>query len=303
MNVTYIFLDVANIYIDVLSIDMDISFPNYDVKYVNTVVISKHFVECNFCFPFSLQIKELLEEVSRLQAMRDMRLRQIQELQATLDEKCQHIELLESRLEKQKNEQIKTDNISVSVKLESEPEKEEHNTSCPSPKHSNENSENFSLQQPYQPQHFPPQQHIFSGLHLPFQDRSPFRFSENGSLKLSTSLIPKADPMEAKLQEILRYNMDKYINQELDTKLLSLRVRELLSVHNIGQRHFAKYVLGLSQGTVSELLSKPKCWEKLTEKGRDSYRKMHAWAGDENAIQLLKTFLPKKGEFERKSEI
>uniref|UniRef100_T1GSG3 Homeobox protein cut-like n=1 Tax=Megaselia scalaris TaxID=36166 RepID=T1GSG3_MEGSC len=205
--------------------------------------------------------------------MRDMRLRQIQELQATLDEKCQHIELLESRLEKQKNEQIKTDNISVSVKLESEPEKEEHNTSCPSPKHSNENSENFSLQQPYQPQHFPPQQHIFSGLHLPFQDRSPFRFSENGSLKLSTSLIPKADPMEAKLQEILRYNMDKYINQELDTKLLSLRVRELLSVHNIGQRHFAKYVLGLSQGTVSELLSKPKCWEKLTEKGRDSLGK------------------------------
>ena len=50
------------------------------------------------------------------------------------------------------------------------------------------------------------------------------------------------------------------------------RVREMLSVHNIGQRLFAKYVLGLSQGTVSELLSKPKSWDKLTEKGRDSYR-------------------------------
>ncbi len=49
-------------------------------------------------------------------------------------------------------------------------------------------------------------------------------------------------------------------------------MRELLSVHNIGQRLFAKYVLGLSQGTVSELLSKPKSWDKLTEKGRDSYR-------------------------------
>ena len=45
-----------------------------------------------------------------------------------------------------------------------------------------------------------------------------------------------------------------------------------MSVHNIGQRLFAKYVLGLSQGTVSELLSKPKSWDKLTEKGRDSYR-------------------------------
>lgn len=223
-----------------------------------------------------------------------MRLRQIQELQATLDEKCQHIEALELRLEKQKGDQTRPDSICLNVKEESETGKEDP---VPSTSPSNiENNEMFSSQQPYQPQRFP-QAHVFSGLHLPFQERPSFRLNENGPMKISSSsLIPKSDPMEAKLQEILRYNMDKYINQELDTKLLSLRVRELLSVHNIGQRHFAKYVLGLSQGTVSELLSKPKCWEKLTEKGRDSYRKMHAWAGDENAVQLLKTFLPKKGE-------
>ena len=76
---------------------------------------------------------------------------------------------------------------------------------------------------------------------------------------------------------------------------MSRRVRELLSSHNIGQRLFAKYVLGLSQGTVSELLSKPKMWEKLTEKGRDSYRKMHAWCYDENAVLLLKSLIPRKG--------
>ena len=79
------------------------------------------------------------------------------------------------------------------------------------------------------------------------------------------------------------------------------RVRELLSVHNIGQRLFAKYVLGLSQGTVSELLSKPKSWDKLTEKGRDSYRKMHAWVWDDQAILLLKTLIPRKGELLRSS--
>ena len=79
------------------------------------------------------------------------------------------------------------------------------------------------------------------------------------------------------------------------------RVRELLSVHNIGQRLFAKYVLGLSQGTVSELLSKPKSWDKLTEKGRDSYRKMHAWVWDDGAILLLKTLIPRKGELLRSS--
>ena len=73
----------------------------------------------------------------------------------------------------------------------------------------------------------------------------------------------------------------------------------MLSIHNIGQRLFAKYVLGLSQGTVSELLSKPKSWDKLTEKGRDSYRKMHAWAYDENAIMLLKSLIPRKGELVR----
>ncbi|CAH1970421.1 unnamed protein product [Acanthoscelides obtectus] len=134
--------------------------------------------------------------------------------------------------------------------------------------------------------------------------RSPFKFAEElgmapGSMvgRLGESLIPKGDPMEARLQEMLRYNMDKYASQNLDTLHISRRVRELLSIHNIGQRLFAKYILGLSQGTVSELLSKPKPWDKLTEKGRDSYRKMHAWACDENAILLLKSLIPKKDNF------
>lgn len=148
---------------------------------------------------------------------------------------------------------------------------------------------------------------------LPLPPPSPFRFEEHrtyrfaddmgplppGALvgRLGDSLIPKGDPMEARLQEMLRYNIDKYANTNLDTLHISRRVRELLSVHNIGQRLFAKYVLGLSQGTVSELLSKPKPWDKLTEKGRDSYRKMHAWACDEAAIMLLKSLIPKKGTF------
>ena len=48
-----------------------------------------------------------------------------------------------------------------------------------------------------------------------------------------------------------------------------------------------RYVLGLSQGTVSELLSKPKSWDKLTEKGRDSYRKMHAWCHDDQVTSIF----------------
>lgn len=144
---------------------------------------------------------------------------------------------------------------------------------------------------------------LLPGIPFQFHDRGHFRFADDmqmppGSMvgRLGDSLIPKGDPMEARLQEMLRYNMDKYSNQSLDTLHISRRVRELLSVHNIGQRLFAKYVLGLSQGTVSELLSKPKPWDKLTEKGRDSYRKMHAWACDENAVMLLKSLIPKKGK-------
>lgn len=110
-----------------------------------------------------------------------------------------------------------------------------------------------------------------------------------------TSLLAKSNPLEARLQEMLRATMERYASQALDTLAISRGVRELLSMHNIGQRLFAKFVLGLSQGTVSELLSKPKPWDKLTEKGRDSYRKMHAWACDEAAILLLKSLIPKKG--------
>ena len=116
---------------------------------------------------------------------------------------------------------------------------------------------------------------------------------------LSTNRIPKFDPLEGQLQDMLRYNMERYGGGAFDTIECARRVREILSVHNIGQRLFAKYVLGLSQGTVSELLSKPKCWEKLTEKGRDSYRKMHAWVYDERAISMLKTLIPRKSELVR----
>ena len=140
-----------------------------------------------------------------------------------------------------------------------------------------------------------------------FDERThPFRFSDEFGatgmpVRLGESLIPKGDPMEARLQDMLRYNMDKYASQNLDTLHIARKVRELLSIHNIGQRLFAKYILGLSQGTVSELLSKPKPWDKLTEKGRDSYRKMHGWACDENAVMLLKSLIPKKGEYKMRN--
>jgi len=92
------------------------------------------------------------------------------------------------------------------------------------------------------------------------------------------------------------FNFNNPRFQSLDTLEVSNRVKELLSVHNIGQRLFAKHVLGLSQGTVSELLSKPKHWDKLTEKGRESYRKMFYWLRDVRNVDALKHLSPRKRE-------
>ncbi|GIY86581.1 homeobox protein cut [Caerostris darwini] len=97
------------------------------------------------------------------------------------------------------------------------------------------------------------------------------------------------------LQECLRHNIDKYANETLNTLNIARCVRELLSVHNIGQRLFAKFVLGLSQGTVSKLLSKPKPWDKPTEKAKDSHRKIHEWASDDQCIAILKSLVPRRG--------
>lgn len=77
----------------------------------------------------------------------------------------------------------------------------------------------------------------------------------------------------------------------LDTVEVARRVRDILTANNVGQRQFARYVLGLSQGTVSELLAKPKPWGRLTEKGKESYRRMSRWADDHLGVLSLKDHL------------
>lgn len=80
----------------------------------------------------------------------------------------------------------------------------------------------------------------------------------------------------------------------LDTATVAQRCRVALSTHNIGQRLLAKCILNQSQGSVSELLSKPKPWEKLTEKGKESFRRIQAWLSDESSIELLRLISPKR---------
>ena len=83
----------------------------------------------------------------------------------------------------------------------------------------------------------------------------------------------------------------------LDTLQITGGVKELLQYHNLGQKLFGEVVLGLSQGSVSELLSKPKPWRVLSIKGREPFVKMQTWLQDvDNNIELLRN-----SQTERKS--
>lgn len=76
---------------------------------------------------------------------------------------------------------------------------------------------------------------------------------------------------------------------QLDTAEIAYQVKEQLLKHNIGQRVFGHYVLGLSQGSVSEILARPKPWRKLTVKGKEPFIKMKQFLSDEQNILALRT--------------
>ncbi|XP_057603159.1 homeobox protein cut-like 2 [Hippopotamus amphibius kiboko] len=76
---------------------------------------------------------------------------------------------------------------------------------------------------------------------------------------------------------------------QLDTAEIAFQVKEQLLRHNIGQRVFGHYVLGLSQGSVSEILARPKPWRKLTVKGKEPFIKMKQFLSDEQNVLALRT--------------
>lgn len=65
-----------------------------------------------------------------------------------------------------------------------------------------------------------------------------------------------------------------------------------------GQRLFGESILGLTQGSVSDLLSRPKPWHKLSLKGREPFVRMQLWLSDPHNVEKLRDMkkLEKKGE-------
>ncbi|XP_072271961.1 homeobox protein cut-like 2 isoform X3 [Pyxicephalus adspersus] len=84
-------------------------------------------------------------------------------------------------------------------------------------------------------------------------------------------------------------NCSSVEDEHLDTSEIAFQVKEQLLKHNIGQRVFGHYVLGLSQGSVSEILARPKPWRKLTVKGKEPFIKMKQFLSDEQNVLALRT--------------
>ncbi|XP_071214140.1 cut-like homeobox 1b isoform X4 [Salvelinus alpinus] len=77
--------------------------------------------------------------------------------------------------------------------------------------------------------------------------------------------------------------------EDMDTSEIARQIKEQLIKHNIGQRVFGHYVLGLSQGSVSEILARPKPWSKLTIRGKEPFHKMRQFLSDEQNILALRS--------------
>ncbi|XP_048839564.1 homeobox protein cut-like 1 isoform X1 [Brienomyrus brachyistius] len=84
--------------------------------------------------------------------------------------------------------------------------------------------------------------------------------------------------------------------EDMDTAEIARQVKEQLIKHNIGQRIFGHYVLGLSQGSVSEILARPKPWNKLTIRGKEPFHKMRQFLSDEQNILALRSIQGRQRE-------
>ncbi|KHN76432.1 Homeobox protein cut-like ceh-44 [Toxocara canis] len=66
------------------------------------------------------------------------------------------------------------------------------------------------------------------------------------------------------------------------------KIKEYLCANSISQRQFGEHVLGLSQGSVSDLLARPKPWAMLTQKGREPFIRMRLFLNEAAAFSLEK---------------
>ena len=127
---------------------------------------------------------------------------------------------------------------------------------------------------------------------LPPEGLSPLQRMQSIANSLMAKLPPggvmpahQQRPLKAVLPQIRQEQFDRFVH--IDTDKLVQRIKEALSQYSISQRLFGEHVLGLSQGSVSDLLARPKPWNMLTQKGREPFIRMQIFLEDPDAVIAL----------------
>ena len=112
------------------------------------------------------------------------------------------------------------------------------------------------------------------------------------SMKLDLDRMSTPSKRQPSTKTVLTplHDQDVLKDRSINTSELVQTIKDILIRYSISQRHFGEKVLGLSQGSVSDILARPKQWELLTQKGREPFLRMHLFLNDPDAIkQLIQT--------------
>ena len=107
----------------------------------------------------------------------------------------------------------------------------------------------------------------------------------NSLMAKNNAQVANQRPLRAVLPPITQEEFDSYSN--INTDDLVKKIKDGLSQFSISQRLFGESVLGLSQGSVSDLLARPKPWHMLTQKGREPFIRMQIFMADAESIPRL----------------
>ncbi|MCJ8742134.1 hypothetical protein PDJAM_G00078850 [Pangasius djambal] len=268
------------------------------------------------------EVERLMEDVQKLQSslteLTNSTANQIRELQQQLDSKHALLQELEEKLEAQADyEEIKRElNVLRSMELGSS----EHPAEQGSPRRQEDSGQDRDSVQkqpinssftgsaesrlPASPSTTPPRSgHTHSQTpplsQILLKSKAPPESSRSFSSDLFRHSFSAAFPSlsgKSSANSFLQrtfgqnpYSSDLHTEEEVDTAEIARQVKEQLMKHNIGQRVFGHYVLGLSQGSVSEILARPKPWNKLTVRGKEPFHKMRHFLSDEQNILTLRS--------------
>ncbi|KAI5614346.1 homeobox protein cut-like 1 isoform X7 [Silurus asotus] len=268
------------------------------------------------------EVERLIEDVQKLQSslteLTDSTANQIRELQQQLDYKHALLQELEEKLESQADyEEIKRE-LSILRSMELGSSERPAGQGSPRQRDAARQEDNSQDRDAFQQPLI--HEEITGSAHLPASSSSTPPQSGHSHSPLSQILLRSKAPPESShsfssdrfrhgfgasapplsgkpsvnsfLQRAFGQNLyssDLHLEEEVDTTEIARQVKEQLMKHNIGQRVFGHYVLGLSQGSVSEILARPKPWNKLTVRGKEPFNKMRQFLSDEQNILTLRS--------------